>query len=190
MRPCSSPKLFHPLSRPVFTEDPRVLRRWQRRLKLLSNGDGLLLHLSITFIGTKLFYDPRLRGAFRSLLGNLLPSFVMKLEVSYRPSGFLFPHGHLLLPIHPRVLPFLRAFEARGAKAKTLKFRNKPLPEPFSLFQPRSTKQLPDLAPIEPLVDFLDSTIAVLQNSEDLPRYFAKQTYSGGLPPVLEHKTR
>jgi hypothetical protein len=46
---------------------------------------------------------------------------------------------------------------------------------------------IPDLTPLESLVNFRESTITTLKNTPDLAHYLAKTTYQGGLRPVIEH---
>ena len=189
MRPCSPPAetTFRPLPKPAFPKDPRVLARWERRLSELSNDRGLLLQATLALKNTRPFYDPDARAALKSLLAKLLPVFIAKFEASFQTAGYFFFHCHLLLPITLEVYPFLRSMKNRGAKSRRLTYRGKRLPAPFTLFRRAKAKDLPDLTGLEALVDLKASTIAVLRNSPDLSRYFSKQTYTGGLSPLLVH---
>lgn len=191
MRPCSPPAetTFRPLPKPAFPKDPRVLARWERRLSLLADERGYLLQATLTFVNTRPFYDPTARAALKTFLARFLHVFVVKFEVAWQASGFLLPHAHLLLPISSQALPFLKALREKGAKPKRPRYRRKLLPPPFALLRGK-VLELPDLSPLEPLIDFRSSTIATLAMSRDLARYLAKQTYAGMLSPVLVHNLR
>ena len=175
--------------------DPRVVERWKARLDALSNPDGYVLHSTLTLTNTKIFYVPEVRESVKTFLAHLLPSFVLKLEGDWQKSGYLFPHAHLLLPPVSEVRPFLEAIKLSGAKVAKLKYQGQPLPNPFSLLPPdrgptnllEYALSIPDLTPLESLVNLRESTISSLKNSPSLARYLAKTTYTGGLRPVIEH---
>jgi len=175
--------------------DPRTLERWERRLEVLSNPDGFIIQCTLALSNTKIFYTPDVRDSTKSFLAHLLPSFVLKLEGDFQKSGFIFFHAHLLLPPVSEVRPFLEALKLSGAKVANLKYQGQPLPNPFSLLPPDQgpknawdyMSSLPDLTPLESLVNFRESTITTLKNTPDLAHYLAKTTYQGGLRPVIEH---
>jgi hypothetical protein len=174
--------------------DPRVVKRWEGRLEVLSNPDGYVLHSTLALTNTKIFYFPEVRDSVKTFLAHLLPSFVLKLEGGWQKSGYLFPHAHLLLPALSEVRPFLMAMKS-GARVVRPKYRGQVLPDPFTLLPPdrgptnllEYAISIPDLTPLETLVNLRDSTISTLKNSPDLARYLAKTTYQGGLRPVIEH---
>jgi hypothetical protein len=178
--------------------DPRVVKRWEERLEVLSNPDGFIIHCTLALSNTKVFYTPDVRDSTKSFLANLLPSFVLKLEGDWQNSGYLFPHAHLLLPPVSEARPFLEAIKLSGAKVAKLKYQGQPLPNPFSLLPPDRGPEnaaeyltsLPDLSVLEHLVSFRDSTITTLKNSPSLAHYLAKTTYQGGLRPVIEHNVK
>ncbi len=193
----SSTETFLPLPRPVPIRDPRVLERWKRRLLSFAGQQGLLLHATLALRTTRPFYVPEARDALKTSLAALLPSFVVKLEMDRQDSGFFFPHAHLLLPPLPEARDFLLNLRALGSKVKRLRYRGQLLPDPFSLFpQDRGKIILDDLDPIrdlgylERVFDPQFSTLTTLKPSDHLARYFAKQTYRGGLSPVIEHNAR
>jgi hypothetical protein len=175
--------------------DPRTVQRWERRLEVLSNSEGYVLHTTLALTNTKIFYVSEVRDSTKTFLAHLLPSFVLKLEGDWQESGYLFPHAHLLLPAVSEVRPFLTALKLSGAKVAKLKYQGQPLPNPFSLLPPDRGPEnawdyissLPDLTALKGLVNLRESTISTLKNSPDLARYMAKTTYQGGLRPVLEH---
>jgi hypothetical protein len=175
--------------------DPKVVKRWEGRLEVLSNPDGYLLQCTLFITNTKVFYVSEVRGAMKDILAGFLPSFVIKLEGAWQESSFLFPHAHVLLPVLPEVRPFLEAVKLSGAKVYRSTYRGEDLPDPFSLLPPdrepsnllEYLTSIPDLTALESLVDFRESTISALKNSPDLARYLAKTTYTGGLRPVIEH---
>jgi len=175
--------------------DPRVVERWKARLEVLSNSEGYVLHTTLALTNTKIFYVSEVRESVKTFLAHLLPSFVVKLEGDFQKSGFLFPHAHLLLPVLPEVRPFLVAMKLSGAKVVQPKYRSEDLPDPFSLLPadqgPTNLLEylttIPDLTPLESLVNFRESTITTLKSTPDLARYLAKSTYTGGLRPVMEH---
>ncbi len=178
--------------------DPRVVKRWEARLEVLSNPDGYLLQCTLFITNTKVFYVSEVRGAMKDILAGFLPSFVIKLEGAWQESSFLFPHAHLLLPVLPEVRPFLEAMKLSGAKVVQPKYRGQVLPDPFSLLPadqgPTNLLEyltsIPDLTALESLVSFRDSTITTLKNSPSLAHYLAKTTYQGGLRPVIEHNLK
>ena len=175
--------------------DPRVVDRWKVRLEALSNPDGYVLHTTLALTNTKVFYVSEVRESVKSILAGFLPRFVIKLEGAWQKSGFLLPHAHLLLPPVSEVRPFLEALKLSGAKVAKLKYQGQPLPNPFSLLPPdrgptnllEYALSIPDLTPLESLVNLRESTISSLKNSPSLARYLAKTTYTGGLRPVIEH---
>jgi len=174
--------------------DPRVVKRWEERLEVLSNPDGFIIQSTLFITNARLFYVSEVRGAMKNILAGFLPSFVIKLEGAWQESGFLFPHAHVLLPVLPDVRPFLEALKFSGAKVYRSTYRGQVLPDPFSLIPDRGPENawecltsLPDLSVLEHLVSFRDSTISTLKSSPSLARYLAKTTYTGGLRPVIEH---
>jgi hypothetical protein len=175
--------------------DPRVVKRWEGRLEVLSNPDGFIIQCTLALSNTKIFYTPDVRDSTKSFLANFLPSFVVKLEGAWQESGFLFPHAHVLLPVLPEVRPFLEAVKLSGAKVYRSKFQGQVLPDPFTVLPPDHGPEnaweyltsLPDLSVLKRLVSFRDSTITTLKNSPSLAPYLAKPTYTGGLRPVIEH---
>jgi hypothetical protein len=175
--------------------DPRVVKRWEGRLEVLSNPDGFIIQCTLALSNTKIFYTPDVRDSTKSFLAHLLPSFVLKLEGDWQKSGYLFPHAHLLLPPVSEVRPFLTALKWSGARVVQPKYRGELLPDPFSLLPPDRGPEnawdymssLPDLTALKGLVNLRESTISSLKNSPDLARYLAKTTYQGGLRPVIEH---
>jgi len=169
--------------------DPRVVKRWEGRLEVLSNPDGFIIQCTLALSNTKIFYTPDVRDSTKTFLAHLLPSFVIKLEGAWQESSFLFPHAHVLLPVLPEVRPFLEAIKLSGAKVYRSKFQGQVLPDPFSLIPDRGP-DLPDLSVLKHLVSFRDSTITTLKNSPHLARYLAKTTYTGGLRPVIEHNLK
>lgn len=187
---------FTPLSKPAPAH-PRTVQRWEKRLKSLSNDQDLVLHATLGLKSTKLFYSPGPRDSLKMFLKKYLPAFVIKLEVDYQPSKYLFPHAHLLLPTVPETRPFLEALKLYGAKIARTEYRGEVLPSPFSLLPEAGLtnllelwENLPDLTPLQGLVSFPDSTITTLKNSTHLARYLAKTTYTGGLSPLIEHGVR
>jgi len=175
--------------------DPRVVKRWEARLEALSNPDGYVLHSTLALTNTKIFYVPEVRDSVKKILAGFLPSFVLKLEGDFQKSGFVFFHAHVLLPPVSEVRPFLTALKLSGAKVVQPKYRGEVLPDPFDLLPPdrgptnllEYLTSIPDLTPLESLVNLRESTISSLKNSPDLARYLAKTTYQGGLRPVIEH---
>jgi hypothetical protein len=175
--------------------DPRVVGRWKARLEALSNPDGYVLHSTLALTNTKIFYVPEVRDSVKKILAGFLPSFVLKLEGDFQKSGFVFFHAHVLLPPVSEVRPFLTALKLSGAKVVQPKYRGEVLPDPFDLLPPdrgptnllEYLTSIPDLTPLESLVNLRESTISSLKNSPDLARYLAKTTYQGGLRPVIEH---
>jgi len=176
--------------------DPRVVKRWEGRLEVLSNPDGYLIHCTLFITNTKVFYVSEVRGAMKDLLAGFLPRFVIKLEGAWQESGFLLPHAHLLLPPVSEVRPFLTALKWSGVEVVQLEYKGQPLPDPFTILPDHGPTNLLeyaisitdlDLTALESLVDFRQSTISALKNSPDLARYLAKSTYTGGLRPVIEH---
>jgi len=175
--------------------DPRVVKRWEARLEALSNPDGYVLHSTLALTNTKIFYVPEVRDSVKNLLARFLPTFVVKLEGDWQKSGYLFPHAHLLLPPVSEVRPFLTALKLSGARVVQPKYRGEVLPDPFSLLPPDQgptnlleyALSIPDLTPLESLVNLRESTISSLKNSPLLARYLGKATYTGGLRPVIEH---
>ncbi len=172
--------------------DPRVVERWKARLEALSNSEGYVLHTTLALKNTKVFYVSEVRESVKSILAGFLPSFVLRLEGDFQKSGYLFPHAHLLLPPVSEVRPFLEAIKLSGAKVAKLKYRGQVLPDPFTLLPPdrgptnllEYALSIPDLTPLESLVNLRESTISSLKNSPFLARYLAKTTYTGGLRPV------
>jgi hypothetical protein len=175
--------------------DPRVVKRWEGRLEVLSNSEGYVLHTTLALTNTKIFYVSEVRDSVKKVLAGFLPRFVLKLEGDFQKSGFVFFHAHLLLPPVSEVRPFLTALKLSGARVVQPKYRGQVLPDPFSLLPPdREPSNLleyftsiPDLTALESLVSFRDSTITTLKSSPSLARYLAKTTYQGGLRPVIEH---
>jgi hypothetical protein len=175
--------------------DPRVVERWKARLEALSNSEGYVLHTTLALKNTKVFYVPEVRDSVKSILAGFLPRFVIKLEGAWQKSGFLLPHAHLLLPPVSEVRPFLTALKWSGVEVVQLEYKGQPLPDPFSLLPPDRGPEnawdymssLPDLTPLESLVNLRESTISSLKNSPLLARYLGKATYTGGLRPVIEH---
>jgi hypothetical protein len=175
--------------------DPRVVKRWEGRLEVLSNSEGYVLHTTLALTNTKIFYVREVRESVKSILAGFLPRFVIKLEGAWQKSGFLLPHAHVLLPVLPEVRPFLEAIKLSGAKVYRSTYRGEDLPDPFRLLPPDRGPQnaweylttIPDLTALKSLVSFRDSTITTLKSTPDLARYLAKTTYSGGLKPVIEH---
>jgi hypothetical protein len=175
--------------------DPRVVERWKTRLEVLSNSEGYVLHATLALTNTKIFYFSEVRESVKSYLAGFLPRFVIKLEGDFQKSGFVFFHAHLLLPPVSEVRPFLTALEWSGARVVQPKYRGELLPDPFSLLPPDQgptnlleyALSIPDLTPLESLVNFRESTITTLKSTPDLARYLAKRTYQGGLRPVIEH---
>jgi len=177
--------------------DPRTLDRWKRRLEVLANPDGYILHTTLALSNTKIFYTSEVRDSTKHFLAQFLPSFVIKLEGDWQRSGFLFPHAHLLLPVLPEVRPFLVSLKMSGATTPTLRYKGEALPNPFSLLPDRGPtnvleylSSIPDLSGLAPLVNFQESTITTLKNSPSLAKYLGKSTYQGGLSPVIEHGIR
>jgi hypothetical protein len=173
------------------------VKRWERRLEVLSNPDGYLIHCTLFIINTKVFYVSEIRGAMKTILAGFLPKFVVKFEGSWQESGYLFPHAHLLLPVLPEVRLFLEAMKLSGAKVCRSTYRGQVLPDPFSLLPdhgPTNAEEyilsLPDLTALERLVSFRDSTITALKSTPDLAEYLAKTTYRGGLRPLMKHKVK
>ncbi len=177
--------------------DPRTLDRWKRRLDAVSNPEGYVLHCTLALSNTKIFYTSELRDSTKSFLAQFLPTFVLKLEGDWQKSGYLFPHLHLLMPVLPEVRPFLVALKMSGAKVARPNYKGQALPDPFTLLPDQGPTNLleylssiPDLAALENMVNFRESTITTLKNSPSLARYLAKSTYEGGLKPVIEHNIR
>ena len=179
--------------------DPRTLERWERRLEVLSNPDGYIIHCTLRIENTKVFYVSGVRGAMKNILAGLLPRFVIKLEGQWQKSGYLFPHAHLLLPPVSEVRPFLTALKWSGVKVVRLEYKGQLLPDPFTILPDHGPTNLLeyaisitdlDLTALESLVDFRESTISALKNSPSLARYLAKTTYRGGLRPVIEHNVK
>jgi hypothetical protein len=175
--------------------DPRVVDRWKARLEVLSNSEGYVLHTTLALTNTKIFYVSEVRDSVKKILAGFLPRFVVKLEGDFQKSGYLFPHAHLLLPAVSEARPFLVAMKLSGAKVVQLKYRGQVLPDPFTLLPPdrgptnllEYALSIPDLTPLESLVNLRESTISSLKNSPLLARYLGKTTYTGGLRPVMEH---
>jgi hypothetical protein len=175
--------------------DPRVVKRWEGRLEVLSNSEGYVLHATLALTNTKIFYVSEVRESVKGFLAGFLPRFVVKLEGDFQESGYLFPHAHLLLPPVSEVRPFLEAIKLSGAKVAKLKYQGQPLPNPFTLLPPdrgptnllEYALSIPDLTALKGLVNLRESTISTLKNSPSLARYLAKTTYTGGLRPVIEH---
>jgi len=177
--------------------DPRTLERWERRLEVLSNPDGFIIQCTLALSNTKIFYTPDVRDSTKTFLAHLLPSFVIKLEGAWQESSFLFPHAHVLLPVLPEVRPFLVAMKRLGAEVYRPKYKGELLPDPFVLLPDHGPQNaweylttIPDLTPLEGLVNLRESTITTLKNSPHLARYLAKTTYTGGLRPVIEHNLK
>ena len=177
--------------------DPRTLERWQRRLEVLSNREGYVLHCTLALSNTRIFYTSEVRDSTKHFLAQILPSFVLKLEGDWQRSGFLFPHAHLLLPVLPEVRPFLVSLKMSGAKVVRLAYQNRTLPDPLTLLPDQGPinvseylSSLPDLTPLGALVNFRETTITTLKNSPSLAKYLGKSTYQGGLSPVIEHGMR
>ncbi len=177
--------------------DPRTVERWERRLSVLSNPDGFVLHATLGLSNTRIFYVAEVRESVRGFFSKLLPSFVIKLEGEWQSSGYLFPHAHVVMPVLPEVRPFLVALKMSGATTPTVRYKGEVLPNPFSLLPDRGPTNvleyltsIPDLAALENLVNFRESTITTLRSSPSLARYLAKTTYRGGLSPVIEHGIR
>lgn len=177
--------------------DPRTLDRWKRRLEVLSNPEGYVIHATLALSNTKIFYTSEVRRSVKTFLAKFLPAFVVKLEGDWQPSGYLFPHAHVLLPVLPEVRPFLTGLRMSGAKVVRLKYKGATLPDPFSLLPDTSSSNVleyltstPDLSGLEPLVYFPDCTMSTLKNTPSLAAYMAKRTYKGGLKPVIEHEVR
>ncbi|WP_448377501.1 hypothetical protein [Fervidobacterium sp.] len=164
--------------------DPRVVERWKERLAVLADPQGHVLHATIGLHNNRPFYDGESRNLLKELLSRHVKRFVLKLELQRQPSGFIFAHGHLLLPWEPEALDFIKGMWASGAKNERVKYKNKKLPSAFS--QVQNFSEIPDLSDLEVFVSFKDSTIAVLKASDDLAHYLAKKTYVGGLPSLIE----
>jgi hypothetical protein len=177
--------------------DPRVVKRWERRLEALCTPEGYIIHSTLALTNTKVFYVSGVRGAMKNILTGFLPSFVVKFEGAWQESGYLFPHAHVLLPVLPEVRLFLEALKFSGAKVYRSKFQGQVLPDPFTILPdhgPTNAEEyilsLPDLTALESLVSFRDSTITALKSTPDLAHYLAKTTYRGGLRPLMKHKVK
>jgi hypothetical protein len=167
------------------------VKRWERRLEVLSNPDGLIIHCTLFITNTKVFYVSGVRGAMKDILADFLPKFVVKFEGAWQKSGFLFPHAHVLLPVLPEVRLFLEAMKELGAEVVSLEYQDEALPDPFTLFPDQESEaHVPDISALETFVEFGGSTISTLKSSPDLAHYLAKTTYRGGLRPLMKHKVK
>jgi len=164
--------------------DLRVVARWRERLAVLADSKGNVAHATLALHNTRPLYDAESRHVLEDLLSHHLNQFLLKFELEPQPSGFVFAHGHLLLPWEPEALNFLKGMWAYGAKEVRLTYKGEKLPSALS--RVRSFVDIPDLSPLEAFFSFRDSTIAVLRSSDDLARYLAKRTFVGGLPPLIK----
>jgi len=177
--------------------DPRVVKRWEARLEALSNPEGYVLHCTLALTNTKIFYVSEVRETTKTFLARFLPTFIIKLEGDFQKSGFVFFHAHVLLPVLQDVRPFLVAMKRSGAEVYRPKYKGELLPDPFVLLPDHGPQNaweylttIPDLTPLESLVNFRESTITTLKNTPDLAHYLAKTTYQGGLRPIIEHNLK